>query len=107
MTTLARSTRRTSQLGTLLQYWRDARGMSQLALALEANVSPRHVSFIGNANRVLLPDGCGDRGERSRAGPHVGVSGRNDLAVFSKLATSEGYWMGVLESGSDAPCHVR
>jgi transcriptional regulator with XRE-family HTH domain len=46
MTSLARPTRRPSQLGALLQYWRDARGMSQLALALEANVSARHVSFI-------------------------------------------------------------
>ena len=46
MTTSARPTRRISQVGALLQYWRDARGMSQLALALEANVSPRHVSFI-------------------------------------------------------------
>jgi len=33
-------------LGTLLQYWRDVRGKSQLALALEAEVSPRHVSFV-------------------------------------------------------------
>ena len=46
MTTSARPTRRISQVGALLQYWRDARGMSQLALAIEANVSPRHVSFI-------------------------------------------------------------
>lgn len=46
MISSARPTRRTSQVGTLLQYWRDARGMSQFALALEANVSPRHVSFI-------------------------------------------------------------
>jgi transcriptional regulator with XRE-family HTH domain len=39
-------TRRASQVGELLQHWRRTRSMSQLALALEANVSPRHVSFV-------------------------------------------------------------
>lgn len=33
-------------LGSLLQYWRGVRNLSQLALAHEANVSPRHVCFI-------------------------------------------------------------
>jgi transcriptional regulator with XRE-family HTH domain len=33
-------------LGALLQYWRRTRNLSQLALAHEANVSPRHVSFV-------------------------------------------------------------
>ena len=33
-------------LGVLLQYWRRARNLSQLALAHEANVSPRHVCFL-------------------------------------------------------------
>jgi transcriptional regulator with XRE-family HTH domain len=33
-------------IGTLLQYWRKARNMSQLALANEAAVSPRHVCFL-------------------------------------------------------------
>lgn len=32
--------------GALLQYWRKARRLSQLALAHEAGVSPRHVCFI-------------------------------------------------------------
>jgi transcriptional regulator with XRE-family HTH domain len=35
-----------SQIGDLLREWRAARNKSQLALALEANVSARHVSFI-------------------------------------------------------------
>lgn len=35
-----------SPLGQLLQYWRKARNFSQLALAVEANVSSRHVSFV-------------------------------------------------------------
>jgi transcriptional regulator with XRE-family HTH domain len=33
-------------LGALLQYWRRARNLSQLALAHEAEVSPRHVCFL-------------------------------------------------------------
>ena len=33
-------------LGPLLRYWRRARNLSQLALAHEANVSPRHVCFL-------------------------------------------------------------
>ncbi|MEP6833655.1 MAG: helix-turn-helix transcriptional regulator [Gemmatimonas sp.] len=36
----------TPPLGQLLQYWRKARNFSQLALAVEANVSSRHVSFM-------------------------------------------------------------
>lgn len=39
-------------IGPLLQYWRRSRRLSQLALAVEADVSPRHVSFLetGRAN---------------------------------------------------------
>ena len=43
--TLARE-RTASALGELLQHWRRARQLSQLALAHEANVSPRHLSFL-------------------------------------------------------------
>jgi len=32
--------------GSLLQYWRKLKSLSQLALAMEADVSPRHVSFL-------------------------------------------------------------
>jgi transcriptional regulator with XRE-family HTH domain len=32
--------------GHLLQHWRRTRGKSQLSLALDAQVSPRHVSFV-------------------------------------------------------------
>src|SRR5687768_11779903 len=32
--------------GQLLQHWRRTRGKSQLNLALDAQVSPRHVSFV-------------------------------------------------------------
>jgi transcriptional regulator with XRE-family HTH domain len=33
-------------LGDLLRYWRDVRGMSQLDLSLEAGISQRQISFI-------------------------------------------------------------
>jgi transcriptional regulator with XRE-family HTH domain len=35
-----------SPVGRLLQHWRGVRRMSQLALAVEAGVTPRHVSFV-------------------------------------------------------------
>lgn len=35
-----------SSIGSLLQYWRKMRHLSQLALANEADVSPRHVCFV-------------------------------------------------------------
>ncbi|MGE0548289.1 MAG: helix-turn-helix domain-containing protein [Kofleriaceae bacterium] len=35
-----------AKVGPLLAYWRNLRRMSQLALATQAEVSPRHVSFI-------------------------------------------------------------
>jgi transcriptional regulator with XRE-family HTH domain len=39
-------------VGALLQHWRKSRSLSQLALANEADVSPRHVCFVetGRAN---------------------------------------------------------
>jgi transcriptional regulator with XRE-family HTH domain len=36
----------TSPAGELLRQWRTARRMSQMALALDADVSPRHLSFV-------------------------------------------------------------
>lgn len=36
----------TPTVGTLLQHWRRTRHLSQLALAHEADVSPRHVCFV-------------------------------------------------------------
>ena len=35
-----------SAIGPLLQYWRKTRSLSQLALAHEADVSPRHICFL-------------------------------------------------------------
>ncbi len=41
-----------SELGELLRYWRDVRGVSQLDLSLEAGVSQRQISFIESARSV-------------------------------------------------------
>src|SRR5215813_3050902 len=41
-----------SELGDLLRYWRDARGVSQLDLSLEAGVSQRQISFIESGRSV-------------------------------------------------------
>ncbi len=35
-----------SPVGTLLRHWRGVRRVSQLELALRAEVTPRHVSFV-------------------------------------------------------------
>lgn len=41
-----------TELGDLLRYWRDVRGMSQLDLSLEAGVSQRQISFIESGRSV-------------------------------------------------------
>ncbi|MDR3095944.1 MAG: helix-turn-helix transcriptional regulator [Paraburkholderia sp.] len=40
------------ELGDLLRYWRDARGVSQLDLSLEAGISQRQISFIESGRSV-------------------------------------------------------
>jgi transcriptional regulator with XRE-family HTH domain len=42
----AHDVRTAPAVGTLLQHWRRARHLSQLALAHEADVSPRHICFL-------------------------------------------------------------
>src|SRR5918999_6118385 len=46
MTTAAHVTPHSPTLGALLREWRQRRHMSQLALALKADISQRHVSFV-------------------------------------------------------------
>ncbi|MFM0341349.1 helix-turn-helix domain-containing protein [Paraburkholderia fungorum] len=41
-----------SELGSLLRYWRDVRGVSQLDLSFEAGVSQRQISFIESGRSV-------------------------------------------------------
>jgi transcriptional regulator with XRE-family HTH domain len=37
-----------AEFGNILRYWRNLRGFSQLHLALQANVSSKHISFLEN-----------------------------------------------------------
>jgi transcriptional regulator with XRE-family HTH domain len=87
------SRRHTQTFGTLLKHWRQARRMSQLTLALEAEISARHLSFVetGRAqpsrNMVLL---------LSQA-LEVPLRGRNELL------TAAGYAPIYRETALDAP----
>ncbi|MEX3937302.1 helix-turn-helix domain-containing protein [Paraburkholderia phymatum] len=40
------------ELGSLLRYWRDVRGVSQLDLSLDAGISQRQISFIESGRSV-------------------------------------------------------
>jgi transcriptional regulator with XRE-family HTH domain len=83
----------TTSVGRLLQHWRRLRGKSQLALALQAGVSARHVGFVevGRANpsreMVLLLAGVLD----------VPLRERNALLLAA------GYAPIYRETGLDAP----
>lgn len=82
-----------SSVGGLLKQWRERRRMSQLALAVEAGISSRHLSFVetgrGHPSRemVLLLAGVLDVPPRAR----------NDLLAAA------GYAPVYRESGLDAP----
>jgi transcriptional regulator with XRE-family HTH domain len=49
-----------NELGTLLRYWRSARGKSQLDVSLDTGISQRHISFIESGrsapSRQILTD---------------------------------------------------
>jgi transcriptional regulator with XRE-family HTH domain len=80
-------------IGALLQYWRKTRNMSQLALANEAAVSPRHVCFL----------------ETGRARPsremvlHLADTLSVPLRERNALLTAAGYAPVYRESSLDAP----
>jgi transcriptional regulator with XRE-family HTH domain len=81
------------KVGPLIAYWRNQRRMSQLALATEAEVSPRHLSFIesGRSNpsrdMVLLLAGVLDVPLRER----------------NRLLDAAGFAAAYRESRLDAP----
>lgn len=52
MTSSLDTTLSATDLGTLLRYWRDVRGKSQLDLALDADISQRHLSFVESGRSV-------------------------------------------------------
>jgi transcriptional regulator with XRE-family HTH domain len=80
-------------IGTLLQYWRKTRNLSQLALANEAAVSPRHVCFL----------------ETGRAKPsremvlHLADALSVPLRERNALLTAAGFAPVYRESSLDAP----
>lgn len=80
-------------VGPLLQYWRKARSLSQLALAAEAEVSPRHLCFI----------------ETGRAAPsrdmvlHLAEALRVPLRERNALLLAAGFAPMFVESSLDDP----
>jgi transcriptional regulator with XRE-family HTH domain len=81
-----------SAVGALLKEWRVARGVSQLALAVEAGVSQRHLSFLesGRAQpgEVML--------QRLSDALRLRLRDRNALLVAAGFAArfGEGSWAG-------------
>jgi transcriptional regulator with XRE-family HTH domain len=81
------------QFGDLLRRWRQDRGVSQLALASDADVSPRHLSFVETgrsapSRRLVL-----------RLAEHLEIPlrGRNELLLAAGFAPE------FSQSGLDAP----
>ena len=52
MSTLDLNQRVSTELGGLLRYWREVRGVSQLDLSLDAGISQRQISFIESGRSV-------------------------------------------------------
>jgi transcriptional regulator with XRE-family HTH domain len=70
------------QFGHLLRGWRQDRGVSQLALASDADVSPRHLSFVETGRSAP------SRGLVLRLADHLDVPlrGRNELLLAAGYA---------------------
>ena len=83
-------TERADGLGTLLRGWRSARGKSQLDLALEADVSQRHLSFIESGRAAPGRDKLMDIAEAL----DIPLRERNELllaAGYAPLYPDEGW----------------
>src|SRR5512144_244283 len=86
-----------SAVGTLLKQWRERRRMSQLALAVEAEISSRHLSFVETGRSrpsremVLLLAEVLDVPPRAR----------------NELLAAAGYAPIYRESGLDAPAMAQ
>ena len=81
------------QFGDLLRRWRQDRGVSQLALASDADVSPRHLSFVETGRSAP------SRGLVLRLAEHLEIPlrGRNELLLAAGFAPEFSH------SGLDAP----
>jgi transcriptional regulator with XRE-family HTH domain len=81
------------RFGDLLRRWRQDRGVSQLALASDADVSPRHLSFVETGRSAP------SRGLVLRLAEHLEIPlrGRNELLLAAGFAPEYSH------SGLDAP----
>jgi transcriptional regulator with XRE-family HTH domain len=81
------------QFGDRLRRWRQDRGVSQLALASDADVSPRHLSFVETGRSAP------SRGLVLRLAEHLEIPlrGRNELLLAAGFAPE------FSQSGLDAP----
>ncbi|HMH90709.1 MAG TPA: helix-turn-helix transcriptional regulator, partial [Streptosporangiaceae bacterium] len=70
------------QFGDLLRRWRQDRGVSQLALGSDADVSPRHLSFVETGRSAP------SRGLVLRLAEHLEIPlrGRNELLLAAGFA---------------------
>lgn len=79
-------------IGDMLKEWRQARGYSQLALALDANISARHLSFLETGRSRPSPDMV----LRLSAALNMPLRERNTMLVAAGFAPCYG------DSGIDA-----
>ena len=72
------------RFGDLLRRWRQDRGVSQLALASDADVSPRHLSFVETGRAAA------SRGLVLRLAEHLDIPlrKRNELLLAAGFAPS-------------------
>ncbi len=70
------------RLGVLLRKWRRVRGLSQLDLALEAEVSQRHLSFIETGQSAPSRDTLGHLADALR----IPFRDRNPLVLTAGYA---------------------
>jgi transcriptional regulator with XRE-family HTH domain len=75
-----------TSLGPLLRQWRVHRGLSQLALALEANVSQRHLSFVESGRSGPSREMIG----RIAHALDLPLRARNELLVAAGFAPTYG-----------------
>ncbi|WP_201297008.1 helix-turn-helix domain-containing protein [Billgrantia tianxiuensis] len=83
--------------GQLLKEWRQRRRLSQLALATEADVSQRHLSFVESGRAVP------SREMLLRLAEQLGVP----LRERNRLLLAAGFAPAFGERGIDAPSWVR
>jgi transcriptional regulator with XRE-family HTH domain len=83
----------TKEVGVLLREWRDARRISQIALAVDAGISSRHLSYIETGKSQASRDVIG----RLAAALEMPLRDRNNLLMAA------GYAPAYRESGMEAP----